>query len=324
VFVLALLLSSPFADYQKKHALECVGPFQSQGVADELELAGKTYKRDGSRLVIQTPDADDEVRFGVLSSIKDWSEDTKKNVDEFMQWFAIEQIEWLVVNGDIAGDEEELEDILASLGMHKIPMLVSIGNFDSRGSYFRAVSAAAQRFPHIIDQNLVRVVQADDVNIVSMPGYHDRKFLHTGSGCIYAPADVTALLDVAEKLSGPKLLIAHGPPRCGGKQGIDVLAEGGTNAGDPNLTKLLKGGGIYFGIFGHILEASGRAVSGDFATPVAQDTFASKLYVNAGNANALPWGMLDGSTMVGSATVVTIKAGKAKYKHKILRPEVKN
>lgn len=318
VFLLMAALPG-FADYSKKHSLECVGPFMPQAQPDSLTLAGKPYVLSGSKLSVQKKDDDDEVRFGVMSSTKDWAEDTQKNVAEFVAWFESEKIEWLVLNGDIAADEEELEDLLAFLGAKNIPMLVSIGNYESRGSYFRAVTAATQRFSHIIDQNFVRVVEADDVTIFSMPGYHDRKFLHTGSGCLYQPADVTKLLDLVERTSAPKLLISHGPPKGVGAKSIDVIADGLKNVGDPSLSKLLKAGSIDFGIFGHILESGGRAVGADLATPIKEETFAPKLYVNVGGANALPWGLLDGTTINGSATVVTIKGGKAKFKHKTIR-----
>ncbi len=308
-----------WSEYQKANAMVCVGPFESTIAPEDVELGGKTYRLSGSQLSITTPDADDEVRFGVLSSIKDFSEETQGNLKVFLSWFQQEKIEWLVLNGDIAGDEEEFEDILNFVGETKLPTLVQIGNFESRGSYSRLVSAASKRHPNIIDQNLVRVIEADDVNIISMPGYYDRKFLHTGSGCLYKPEDVTKLLDVAEKIAAPKLLISHGPPRGVGPKSIDVIADGHANVGDPNLTRLIKQGGVAFGIFGHILESAGRGVGLDMSVPIKEDTWSKALYVNAGNANALPWGLLDGSTMTGSASVVHIKGSKAKFKNKILR-----
>ncbi len=312
-------VSGGFAEYRKRHALDCVGPFDAQANPEMIALGDKTYELDGSRLRVRTPDPDDEVRFGVLSSIKDWKPDTQAGVRQVLAWFEQEKIEWLVLNGDIGDDEEELEELLDFLGGKNIPMLVSIGNYESRGSYYRAVSTAAARHTHVVDQNLVRVIEADDVTILSMPGYHDRRFLHTGSGCLYRPEDTAALLDVAEKLPEPKLLIAHGPPRGHGSKSIDVVLDGRQNVGDPALTRVLKAGGIAFGIFGHILESAGRAVAGDFASPAPRDTPGSKLYVNVGGANALPTLLLDGSTMYGSAAVVVIKGKKAKWKPSILR-----
>ncbi|MCC6810732.1 MAG: metallophosphoesterase [Deltaproteobacteria bacterium] len=322
LLIAALILQADvttWAEYQKSHSLDCVGPFESTIAPEELTLAGKTYRLSGSQLSITSPDQDDEVKFGVMSSIKDYSEETQANLKAFLAWFKQEKVEWLVLNGDVAGDEEEFEDILNLVGETGIPALVSIGNFESRGSYFRVVSAASKKFPTIIDQNLVRVIEADDVTILSMPGYYDRKFLHTGSGCLYKPEDVTKLLDVAEKLPAPKLLVSHGPPKGVGPKSIDVISDGKANVGDPAMTRLIKLGNIAFGIFGHILESSGRGVGADLATPVAQDAWSQKLYINAGNANALPWELLDGTTMVGSASVFHVKGQKAKFKHKILR-----
>lgn len=323
VFTLLVLASSGAAeaagaatwqDYLKRNSLTCVGPFESTLEPTELTLADKKYRLSGSRLSALETDADDEVRLGVLSSIKDLTDETRRNLDTFMAWFKTEKVEWLVLNGDLAGDEEELEELFGYFGERALPTLTMIGNYESRGSYFRAVAEAAKKYPNIIDQNLIRIVEADDVNILSMPGYYDRKFIHTGSGCQYRREDVEALLDQAEKVAAPKLLISHGPPKGVGPKSIDVVADGQLNVGDPALTSLIRAGNVAFGIFGHILESGGRAVAGDLKTPVGADTFSSKLFINAGTANSLPWGLLDGSTASGMAAVVSIKGQKAKVK----------
>jgi hypothetical protein len=198
-------------------------------------------------------------------------------------------------------------------------MMLTIGNYESRGSYFRAVSAAADASPLVIDMNLVRVVEAPGLVFVSMPGYYDHRFLHTGSGCIYKPDDVDDTLDALEGVPAPRLLISHGPPRGTGTRTIDVAAEGRVNVGDPALTKLIRSGDFASGLFGHILEAGGRAVGADLATPVRDGDWSAKLYVNAGSASASPWGLDDGSTTTGMAAILTVAGAKAKVKFKIFK-----
>ena len=314
-------LEGDFAAYRKQHSLTCVGPFDGIIQTSEVQLAGKPYRLSGSKLTI-TPsakDADDEVRFGVLGSVKDFLPETKRNLDRLFDWFNQEKVEWVVLNGDIGGEEEEFEELVEYLAGFKKPLLVSIGNYESRGTYFRVISAAAEKYPWIIDQNLVRVIEADDVVLISMPGYYDRRFLHTGSGCLYKSEDIDATLDAVEKTPGPRLLISHGPPRGVGSRSIDVVADGRVNVGDPELTRLIREGAIEFGIFGHILESGGRAVGGDLTTPVAVETWSPKLYVNVGTANGLPWGLNDGTTVTGMGAVFTVKGNKAKTKFKIYR-----
>jgi Icc-related predicted phosphoesterase len=317
--VLLLGDAANWADYRRENALTCVGPFASTQESKDLSLAGKAYRLNGSRLVALDKTAPSEVRFGVLSSIKDFSPETKANLDKLLKWFVAEDVQWLVLNGDISGEEEELSDLLAYLVSFGRPLLLTIGNYESRGSYFRAVSAAADASPLVIDMNLVRVIEAPGVTVVSMPGYYDRRFLHTGSGCLYKTDDVDDTLDALVDAPTPRLLVSHGPPRGTGTKSIDVVAEGRVNVGDPDLTRLIRSGDFAFGLFGHILEAGGRAVGSDLATPVREEQWSPRLYVNAGSASASPWTLDDGTTSSGMAAVMTIAGNKAKVAFKIFK-----
>lgn len=313
--------ATAFSAYRQQHSLSCVGPLTSSVAETSIQLANKTYEYSGSKLAITSAsrDGDDEVRFGVLSSIKDFLPETKRNLEKLLDWYDQEKVEWLILNGDVGGEEEEFTELMDFLGQRKTPLLVSIGNYESRGTYFRVVGEAAAKYPWIIDQNLVRVVEADDVTVVSLPGYYDRRFLHTGSGCLYRPEDVDATLDVAEKIPGAKLLVSHGPPRGEGQKALDVINEGRVNVGDVEMSRLIKEGKFQFGVFGHILESGGRAVGGDLSSPVAADTLSNQLFVNVGSANGLPWMLNDGSIASGMGAVFTVKGQKAKVKFRILR-----
>ena len=97
---------------------------------------------------------------------------------------------------------------------------------------------------------------------------------------------------------------------------MEVLIPDKKNVGDPDLTKLIRKRSIPFGIFGHILEAGGRAVDGSLQKKVRENTKSPKLYLNAGSVSGDPWGMLDGSASYGMAIMMEINGVKASYKVK--------
>jgi hypothetical protein len=164
--------------------------------------------------------------------------------------------------------------------------------------------------------NWVRHVDLGGPHLVSLPGYHDPKYLHGRAGCRYTDAhlrDVGRLVDQVHRAGGTVVFLAHSPPRSAGKDAIDVATDVG-NVGDPGMTELFKTSEVRFGLFSHILEAGGRATS-DLArgTPVRWPMKGpvDRLYVNAGSVSATPWPMLDGTTSTGMAAVMTLDAGKA-------------
>ena len=82
------------------------------------------------------------------------------------------------------------------------------------------------------------------------------------------------------------------------------------------MAKLIKDYSIKWGIFGHILEAGATLATKMGNRPAAADSRQKSLYLNAGSANGLPWGMNDGSTLRGLAAVMSLdgKSGVIKLK----------
>jgi hypothetical protein len=70
---------------------------------------------------------------------------------------------------------------------------------------------------------------------------------------------------------------------------------------------------IHFGIFGHILEAGGRASDLTGKTKLLQKAWQPALYVNAGTLNPDPWSMLDGTTSHGMGLYVEVEPKRARY-----------
>lgn len=304
-----------WADYAKANRYKCPGPLDTLRTPRTLTFADKPYKHSGYKLEVQKKDADSSIKIGLIGAIKDVSEGTQKNLKETFAWFRGTQVEWVVVNGDVALEESDLEHVFDLLAQEKLPTIVVMGNGESRGSWARVFTEHDKRYPNLINGVWVRQIVADDVEFWTLPGYFDRKFVYQGAGCYYEATD----LEVFDKLSSdrqqPVALISHGPPKGEGAHALDWILDK-KNVGDLDLRNLLEKKNISFGFFGHILEAGGAAVGRDFKTPIAPGKSASTLYINAGTLSADPWTMNDGSTGTGIATLVTIDGSAARYEFK--------
>jgi hypothetical protein len=83
--------------------------------------------------------------------------------------------------------------------------------------------------------------------------------------------------------------------------------------GDPDLATAIAEAKINFGVFGHILEAGGRATDLEGKKAVRPGQVASALFVNPGPAFADPWGLNGGGVSHGMAAILTIKNGKGEW-----------
>ncbi|MEO0813432.1 MAG: metallophosphoesterase, partial [Myxococcota bacterium] len=225
-------------------------------------------------------------------------------------------VEWLVVNGDIAIEELDLEDAIQILGESGVPTIMVLGNSESRSSFARAYATKSKKYPNLVNGTWVRKIMADDAEFWTLPGYYSKSFVYQGAGCRYKRDDVRKMTKELQPAGNdPIVLISHGPPRGKGKRAIDVITDK-TNVGDEAMSELIRKKAIPFGIFGHILESGGRGVGSDLSTPVKPKNPAKALYVNAGSISGDPWGMNDGSTSYGMAVLMVIEGGKATYEVK--------
>lgn len=300
-------------DYVKVNRYQCPGPFDALAKPRKLTIGGKRYVHSGYKLEVQNPDADDVVRIGVVSAIKDATPATKKNVAAALAWFKQKGVEWVIANGDLAVEELDLEETLRALGDSGLSVLVIPGNSESKAAFTRVFKSVGASQPGLVNGVLVRQIIADDVELWTLPGYYDRSYVHQGAGCAYGQADVEALRSKLRP-SGkvPLAIVSHGPPLGSGSGALDFIADK-RNVGDPHLARLLRELVVPVGLFGHILEAGGAAVGADLSTPVAAGQAVSALYVNAGSVSADPWKLNDGSTSRGMAMVVTVGGGSAQY-----------
>ncbi|MFM2152266.1 MAG: hypothetical protein RL199_701, partial [Pseudomonadota bacterium] len=306
-----------FAAFQERHETTCVGdPAERQAAPTTYDHAGFHYVIDGGKgLVRRTKPrkVPGEVRLGVLSSIRDFEKETKANLDDFLAKFRAADVDAVLVNGDVAINEHEIEPILRYVAKLDVPVLAVIGNAENRSAFNRAAALAHQDAPNVLNTDLVRTLDLDGWDAVSLPGYYDPKYTHQSGYCMYSRDDVRALGKLAKELEGPVVLLSHGPPRQTGPEALDFVSPKVGNVGDETLALVLKKNPIPFGAFGHIGEAGGRATDLAGTTEIPPGQLSDTLYVNPGWANSLPWRMNRGPTNYGRAAILTIVGKQAKW-----------
>lgn len=303
-----------FATYAEGVETSCNGPLERLPAPEGVEYAGYRYSLEGSLASVRrvTPRAG-PLKLGVLSAIKDLEPDTRATLERFLKEFEAQDVEAILVGGDTAEEPGALNDFYAWLaGATTRPVVTVVGNGERPGAHSYAISRqrAAGKL-NLLNGVVVRRVDLDGVDVVTLNGYYDKRFLHMAGACTYTETDVEAVVRAAKQATHPVLLLAHGPPRQAGKAAIDFVPEHG-NVGDPALTKAMAEGRIRFGVHGHILEAGGKATDAA-GKPLKADTWLSSMYLNPGSANPLPWKLNSGGTSYGLAAVVTLEKGKARY-----------
>lgn len=307
------------ADPDAKSHPECVGPMADEPV-ETIDLGGKKLQRAGSVLTLEGADDDDQFMIGQVTDVKDFTPENEANLKIAVKWFKEEKVDAIAVTGDLGESVESIEKVLDTFAEVGVPVLAIAGNRECRDHFTQALGNVSKRHKHVINMNQVRVFNADDASVVSLPGYYNRSYIHCAEGCEYTPGDVKALAEIATKATAPaKVLISHGPPKMDGGTGLDRIHEE-VNVGDPELAKFLAGGTFPFGLFGNIQEAGGYGTDLSGTKRVPQDVFADNLYVNPGPIDAVRWAMLDGSESLGMAGILTIKGKQAKYKIYRIRP----
>lgn len=298
-------------DFADARTGRCLGARGELATPIAIEAKGHRYALRGSTLVQLDRDRDSVLRIGVISATKDDRETTLAAIKELVARFEKRGVDVIVANGDLASDEFEMEVIFPALAATGHLVVATIGNTESCGSFNKIAAATFEANKNLVNGNWVRRLELDDGTLLTLPGYYDRKFTHTGGASCYGPKDLEALSAIAKGAPSPLVLVSHGPPKTKGKAGIDVAYDG-ANVGDAAMTELVRDLAIPFGLFGHILEAGGRAsdLDGKVRAPKA---WHPTLYVNAGSANPDPWRMLDQSTSSGMGLWVEIDQKRARF-----------
>jgi Icc-related predicted phosphoesterase len=249
---------------------------------------------------------------GVLGAVKDAQEATRKNLQKAKAAFAKAKVNVVLLNGDVA-ETAEISDVVAMIGAifgDTWPLLVHSGNSEWTSGFTNAFFELEKKHPSVFNLNLIRELDLGGVVIVSLPGWSVKDFVKPG-GCYYQERHVDEVRERLETISDRgdlPILTAHGPPRGPGKASLDRTWEFG-NVGDPSLAELLTGDLVDIGIFGHILEAGGRATSDPVThkpLKLPQKAPAKRLFVNVGSASATGIELLTKKTSRGMAAIVTV------------------
>lgn len=292
---------------------DCVGPAGDLSSPIDFEAGGHSYRLHGHRLEQLDKDKDKVLRIGVLSATKDDRPETLAAIAELIRIFKREKMDVLLVNGDIASHEINVDEkIFPALADSGVLTIVMAGNTESCGYFNRAATKVSAQHRNLINGNYVRQIELEDGVLYTLPGYHDRRFVHTSGAAHYDEDDLFELRRMVRAGPGPKILVSHGPPKMKGKKAIDI-ASGAGNVGDPNMTDLIRGAKVSFGIFGHILEAGGRASDLQGKKAKKAKKWHKSLYVNAGTANTDPWNMLNGKTSYGMGLMYEVKGKQARH-----------
>ena len=304
-----------WAGWQAAYEFDCNAPFEKVATPETKSLAGFSYEFGGGTVKIrrESPRKGKAARLGVIAGIKDLEPETQTALRTVFAAFEAADVDALVIGGDTAEDPESLEKIYTFVvEAVKRPTLTVAGNTERGGAHNFAVAKLRKAGnPQLINMGLTRRYDGEGVDIVSIAGYHDKKYLHVTGGCLYTEKAIGEAVSAARASDDPVVLLAHGPPKQTGKQAIDYVPEIG-NVGDPALGELIRQAKIPFGLFGHILEAGGHAtdLAGKLLPP--KKPFKA-LYLNQGSVNPLVWKMNDGTTSYGLAAIMSVQKDQASY-----------
>ena len=291
---------------------ECVGPLDF-AVPETISIGGHPAKLDGYRLTLEAP-PQGPVALGVLANLNDPSPENSKAIDAYLEFFKTKGVQAIVVDGDSGDGAEAIQGVLEPIAKSGLPVLVLIGNREPKGGFIDALDALRKDHPNVFNLSRVREVDLGPVSLLSLPGYHDPRYLLAGQdGCLYHAEDLKALRKVASQLKSSVVLVSHGPPHGEGPRALDRVQNPPGNVGDPKLAELITDAHIPFGIFANIIEAGGQATSLSGDRTIPQGSWESELYLDPGAADTVPWSMNDGSHARGMAAVMSFKNGKASY-----------
>lgn len=290
----------------------CAGHLDD-GAPREVQVAGRKATIQGYRLTFHDVEPGGRLVLGVLGPLNEDSGLNLLALRGYLQFFAQEKVDAVVVTGDSGEYAEGIARALEAVAAAKVPVLVVSGNRECKDDFFEGVAAAQQQSDAIVNLNVVRAVELGGLTLVSLPGYHDPNYITCETGCRYDAATLDDVVKIARAAKGPVLLVSHGPPLGRSSQSIDY-ANNAANAGDPQINRVLKEGRIAFGVFSNIKEAGARATESDGVTLVPQGQMAKGLWLNPGPADTTSWEMNDKSRAYGFAATLAFQDGKASWK----------
>ena len=287
----------------------------------EFTANSLVFKGDGYTMASVTAEGQSgKLVVGVISDIKEFLPETVANLKAFSAWINTSKAQLVVVNGDVAYSQKEMESVLRVLGAElKVPILVSSGNKELARDFDLALTNVSADFPQIINGNRVRSLRLNDITFVTLPGYGRKNYTEPGA-CLFGQLEINDTAKLLKAAAGARVLVAHASPLQSGADAVDFMVDG-KNVGDERIAKMLTETGTKFAIVGNIKEAGGRA-----ATVAGQGVkvglASEELVLNPGPADSTPWSMVDKSVSYGMAALITFDSGKASYQiHRVKAPK---
>lgn len=281
-------------------------------------IKGENYKFAGDRVTQLSSDEDNQAVYGIISDAHGEVEKARKFAKKFKEI----GVDGIIVPGDLVNNErfsrrgkkwdeaEETTAVLEAIAEAGLPVYVISGNHDIIDDYNKGLQTVIAKHPNVIDMNQYRVVNGDDVDLVSLPGYTNRRF--TAPGALYAdPEFVMETGKFAEGLDDSVVLIAHGAGKTNteGKPGPATIYSG-RDVGDPTTAEMMEKYGIPFAVVGHIHEAGGLAATHE-GILVKGGEWSEQFTANFGGLEK--WKHLNGKTYNGMAGLLTVKGKQAKF-----------
>jgi Icc-related predicted phosphoesterase len=291
---------------------DCLGAAGKMKTPIAITVGKNKYELRGSRLVQTAPAKTESLRVGIISATKDDRDITLKGVKTLIDWLEAKKVDVLLANGDLASNSIQMPKVFLALAKANALVIAYTGNTESCGSFNRSANKVFNKHRNFINGNWVRRFDLKGATLVTLPGYYDKRFTHVSGAAHYREKHVEALVEMFEEAPKPIVFTSHGPPKMTGKNGID-LASGVGHVGDQVMTDMLDFEEVHFGLFGHILEAGGRASDLSGKKKRKQGQWYPQLFLNAGSANPDPWPMLNGNTSYGMGALFEIKNKKARY-----------
>jgi len=285
-------------------------------------ISGIEYKINDFMMTQITKDADNEASFGVMADCHGYY----KNAKEFAELFKNQEVNGIVILGDSAQQfrqksdprltsNEEIFKCVEAAAVTGLPVYVIPGNHDTRTDYAKAMQDLQKKYSNVFDLSTIRVVDGDDFDFVSNPFGTD--FTYDGSDNFKgSKQDIIAISNYVKLLTDndAKILLTHQPPRCKGKNGIDVTYDG-RNVGDKTLDRVVRENNLNV-FLAHIHEAGGRS-NGAGGIGNWHSKPSEQIRLNPGAV--CPWNYIDSSSRdgttfyAGMAALVYIKGKELTY-----------
>ncbi|MBN2716120.1 MAG: hypothetical protein JXX14_09720 [Deltaproteobacteria bacterium] len=287
------------------------------GQLEKINLPPLTLVRDGQDLKISGLSSS-IVSIGLMSGIHELTPQTRKNVQYFLEQFKASKVQAIIVVGGVGKTKAQITEILEFLGNAPVPILVTPGAQESFGALKAVFKNLKRKYPQLVDLTQVRRVLMNQVNFISLPGYFNPFYLEArGQGCSYEQTELNSLADlvIADKAN---VLLSATPPKGTAPDAPD-LGRGNVHIGDPALAAILDGSPIKFGLFGHVYESGGNAISKSGPEALAQGIWHPSMYLQAGSADALPVQLVGGGRTAGMAHIVDFSGHRARYRQILAR-----